>query len=93
MYSSPNIIGDLKSRRLRSAGHVVRMEQSTNVYRILVGKLEGKRPLGWPRRRWEDNIKMDLREVFCDPGVWIALAEDRDQWRAYVRAVMNLVVP
>ena len=60
---------------------------------ILVGKPEGKRPLGRPRCRWEDNIKMDLREVGCDPGDWIYLAEDWDQWRAYVRAVMNLRVP
>ena len=69
------------------------MEQSRNAYRVLVGKPEGKRPLGRPRRRWEDNIMMDLREVGCDPGEWIDLAEDRDQWRAYVRAVMNLRVP
>ena len=69
------------------------MEQSRNAYRGLGGKAEGKRPLGRPRRRLEDNIKMDLREVGCDPGDWIALAEDRDQWRTYVRAVMNLRVP
>ena len=69
------------------------MEQSTNAYRVLVGKPEGKRPLGRPRRRWEDNIKMDLWEVNCNPGEWIDLAEDRDQWRAYVRAAMNLRVP
>ena len=69
------------------------MEQSRNAYRVLVGKLEEKRPLGRPRRRWEDNIKMDLREVGCNPGDWIDLAEDRDQWRAYVRAVMNLRGP
>ena len=65
------------------------MEQSRNAYRVLVGKPESKRPLGRPRRRWEDNIKMDLREAGCDPRDWMALAEDRDQWRAYVRAVMN----
>ena len=69
------------------------MEQSRNAYRALVGKTEGKRHLGRPRHRWEDNIKMDWREVGCDPGEWIDLAEDRDQWRAYVRAVMNLRVP
>ena len=63
------------------------------VYRVSVGKPEGKRPLGRSRRRWEDNIKMDLREVGCDPGEWISLAEDRVQWRAYVSAVMNLRVP
>ena len=93
MYSSPNIIRSLKSRRLRWAGHVTRKEQSRNAYRVLVGKLEGKRPLGRPRRRWENNIKMDLREVGCDAGEWRDLAEDRDQWRAYVRADMNLRVP
>ena len=79
MYSSPNIIRNLKSRRLRRAGHVARMGQSRNAYRVLVGKPESKKLLGKPRRRWEDNIKMDLREVGCDPIGWIALAEDRDQ--------------
>ena len=69
------------------------MEQSRNAYRILVGKPEGKITLGTPRRSWEDNIKIDLREVCCDPGDWIALTEDGDQWRAYVRAAMNLRVP
>ena len=93
MYSSPNIIRSLKSRRLRWAGQVARMEQSRNAYRILVGKLEVKEPLGRPRGKWEDNIRMDLRMMGCDPGDWIALAEDRDQWREYVRAVMNFRVP
>ena len=93
LYSSPNIITNLKSRRLRWAGHVVRMEQIRNTYRVLVGKPESKRPLGRPRRRWEDNIKMDLRKEGCDPRDWIALAEGRDQWRAYVRVVMHLRVP
>ena len=93
MYSSPKIIRCLKSRRLRWAGHVARMEQSRNAYGILLRKPEGKRPLGRPRLRWEDNIKMDLKEVGCDHGEWIDLAEDRNQWRAYVRAVMNLRVP
>ena len=69
------------------------MEQSRNAYTVLVEKPEGKRPLGRPRHRWEDNIKMDLKEVGCDPGEWIDLADDRDQRRAYVRAVMNLWVP
>ena len=68
MYSSPNVIMNLKSRRLRWAGHVTRMEQSRNAYRVLVGKPEGKRPLGRPRRRWEDNIQMDLKEIGCEPG-------------------------
>ena len=92
LYSSPNMIRNLKSRLLRWAGHVTRMEQSRNAYRVLVGKLEGKRPLGRRRRKWEDNIKKDLRKVGCDPGDWIAIAEDRIQWRTYVRAVMNLRV-
>ena len=68
MFSSPNIIRNLKSRRMRWGGHVARMEQSRNAYRVLVGKLAGKRPLGRPRCRWEDNFKMDLRKVCCDPG-------------------------
>ena len=93
LYSSPNIIRNPKSRRLRWAGHVARMEQFRNTCRVLVGKPESKRPLGRPRHRWEDDIKIDLREVGCDPRDWIALAEDRDQWRAYVWAVMNLWVP
>ena len=88
MYSSPDIIRKLKSRRPRLAGHVARMEQFRNAYRVLVGKPKSKRPLGTPRRRWEDNIKMDSREVG-----WIALAEDSDQWRTYVRAVMNVRDP
>ena len=93
MYSSPNIFRNLKCRRLRWAERVARMEQSRNTYRVLMGKPEGKRPLGRPRRRWEDNIKMDLREVGCYPGDWIAVAEVREQWRVCVRAVMNLWVP
>jgi hypothetical protein len=69
------------------------MGESRNAYRILVGKPDGKRPLGRPRRRWVHNIKLDLREVGWDGRVWIALAQDRDRWRAYVNAVMNLRVP
>ena len=69
------------------------MEQSRNAYRVLVGNPEGKRHLGSPRRRCEDNVRMDLKEVGRDPGKWIDVAEDRDQWRAYVSAVMNLRVP
>ena len=92
LHSSSNISRSLKSRLLRWAGHVASMEQSRNAYRVLVGNPEEKRPLGRPRRRWEDNIRMDLREMGCDTGEWIDLAEDRDQWRAYVWAVMNLRV-
>ncbi|KAJ4439386.1 hypothetical protein ANN_07508 [Periplaneta americana] len=93
LYSSPDIIRNIKSRRLRWAGHVARMGKSRNAYRVLVGRPAGKRPLGRPRRRWEDNIKMDLREVGYDGRDWINLDQDRDQWRAYVRAAMNLRVP
>ncbi|KAJ4432993.1 hypothetical protein ANN_15250 [Periplaneta americana] len=90
LFSSPDIIRNTKSRRLRWAGHVARMGESRNAYRVLVGRPEGKRTLGRPRRRWEDNIKMDLREVGYDDREWINLVQDRDRWRAYVRAAMNL---
>ncbi|KAJ4449643.1 hypothetical protein ANN_01047 [Periplaneta americana] len=93
LYSSPDIIRNIKFRRLRWAGHVARMGESRNAYRVLVGRPEGKRPLGKPRRMWEDNIKMDLREVGYDGRDWINLAQDRDQWRAYVRVAMDLRVP
>jgi hypothetical protein len=78
---------------MRWAGLVARMGEGRNVYRVLVGKPEGKRPFGRPRRRWEDGIKMDLREIGWGGGVeWIYLAQDRDRWRAVVNAVMNLRV-
>ncbi|KAJ4444956.1 hypothetical protein ANN_06755 [Periplaneta americana] len=93
LYSSPDIIRNIKSRRLRWAGHVARMGEFRNAYRVLVGRTEGKRPFGRPRRRWEYNIKMDLREVGYEGRDWINLVQDRDQWRAYVRAAMNLRVP
>jgi hypothetical protein len=93
LCSSPNIIRVIKSRRMRWAGHVARMGDGRGVYRILVGRPEGKRPLGRPRRRWEDNIKMDLREMGIDGVNWIQLAQDRVQWRAFVSMVINLRVP
>jgi hypothetical protein len=93
LYSSPSIIRMIKSRRMRRAGHVARMGEKRNAYRILVGKPEGKRPLGRPRCRWVDHIKMDLREIGWDGVDWIDLAQVRDQWRALVNTVMNLRVP
>jgi hypothetical protein len=89
LYSSPSIIRVIKSRRMRWAGHVSRMEQKRNAYRILVGKPEGKRPLGRPRRMWVDSIKMELREVGRSGMDWIDLAQDRDQWMALVNTVMT----
>jgi hypothetical protein len=93
LYSSPNIVRVIKSRRMRSARHVARMGEGRGVYRVLVGKPEGKSPLGTPRRKWEDNIKMDLRKVGYGCVDWKELAQDRDRWRALVSAVMNLRVP
>jgi hypothetical protein len=77
LYSSPNIVRVIKSRSLRLAGHVARMGEGRDVYRVLVGRLEGKRPLGRPRRRREDNIKLDFREIGIDGANWIRLAQDR----------------
>ena len=91
LYFSPNIVRVIKSRRMRWAGHVARMGERRCLYRILVRKPEGRRPLGRPRRRWEDNIKMDLQEVGCGGVDWIELAQDRDRWR--VLEVVNLGVP
>jgi hypothetical protein len=93
LYSSPNIVRVIKSRRMRWAGHVARMWEGRGVYRVLVGKPESKRPLGRPRRRWEDNIKLDLREIEIDGTNWIRLAQDGVQWRAFVDTIMSLRVP
>jgi hypothetical protein len=93
LYSSPNIVSVIKSRRVRWAGHVTRMGEGRGVYRVLVGRPEGRRPLGRPMHRWEDNIKMDLREIRMDGANWIRLARGRVQWRAFVSTVMNLAVP
>ena len=83
----------IKSRIMRWAGHVACMEERRGVYRVLVGKSEEKRPIGRPRRRWEDNIKKDIQEVGCEGMDWIDLAQDRDRQRALVNGVMNLRVP
>jgi hypothetical protein len=93
LYSSPSIIRIIKSRRMRWAGHVARMGEKRNAYRLSVGKPEGKRPLGRPRRRWVDNIKIDLLEIGWGGVDWNGLAQDRDMWRTLVNAVMNLRVP
>ena len=93
LYCSSTIVRVIKSRRMRWEGHVARMGETRVVYMVLLGKPEGKRPFGRPRRRWEDNIKMDLQEVECVGVDWIELAQDRDRWRALVTAVMNLRVP
>jgi hypothetical protein len=92
-YSSPTILRVIKSRRMRWAGHVPRMGEGRGVCRVLLGKPEGKKLLGRPRRRWEDNIKMDLQEVGCEGMDWIELAQDKDRWRALVNAVINFRVP
>ena len=92
-YSSPIIFRVIKSRRMRWAGHVARMRKKTGVYGVLVGKSEGKRPLGRPKRGWEDNINVDLQEVEYGGMDWIELTQDRDRWGALVNAVLNLRVP
>jgi len=93
LYSLPNIVRVVKSRQMRWAGRVARMEEDRGVQRVLVGKPEGKRPLGRPRHRWEDNIKMDLQEVGGGRRDWMELAQDRDRWRAVVGTVRDFRVP
>jgi hypothetical protein len=90
LYSSPNIVRVIKSRRMRCAGHVARMEEGKGVYGVLAGRPEGKRPLGRPRHRWEDNIKMNLREIGIDGANWIRLDQDRVRWGDFVNTAMNL---
>jgi hypothetical protein len=93
LYSSLNIVRVIKSRRMRWAGHVARMGEGRVAYRVLVGRPEGKRPVGRPRRRRENNIKTDLREIGIDGANWIRLAQDRVHWRAFVNTEINLRVP
>ena len=89
LYPSPNIVLVIKWRRMRWAGHVARMGEERGLNKLLVGKPEGKRPLGRPRRRWVDNIRMDRQEVGCGYMGWIGLAQERDRWRTLVSALMN----
>jgi hypothetical protein len=93
LYCSPNIHRVIKSRRMRWAGHVARMWDKRSVCRVLVGKPEGKRPLGRPTRGWEDNIKMNIQEVGCGNMDWNEMAQNRDRCRALVNVVMDLRVP
>jgi hypothetical protein len=93
LYSSSSIARMIRSRRMRWAEHVTCMGERRAVYRVLVGRPDGKRPLGRPRHRWGDSIKMAVQEVGCESMDWIKLARDRDGWRALVNAVMNLRVP
>jgi hypothetical protein len=93
LYSSPSIVRVIKARRMRWVGHMACMREVRGAYNILVGRPEERRTLGRPRRRWEDNIKMDLREIGFGDVDWIHLVQVRDTWRAVVNTVMNLRVP
>jgi len=84
LYASPDVIGVIKSRRMRLAGHIAYIGEMRNAYKILIGRPEGKSPLVWPRRTWEDNIRLDLREIRWEVVKWIHLTQDRDQWRTLV---------
>jgi hypothetical protein len=92
LYSLPTIVQVIKSRRMRWAGHVAYIGEGRGVYRVLVGKPLGRIPLERLRHRWEDNVKMDLKEVGCGGKDWIKLSQDRDRWQTLVNAVMNLWV-
>ena len=92
LYRSPNIASGIKSRKLRWAGHVARMEEGRSAFQILTGKPSGKIPLGRPRRRWEDNIRMDLEGMGINAGNWVDSTQDRNYWRALVNAALNLRV-
>jgi hypothetical protein len=93
LYHSCNIVRVIKSRRLRWAGHVARMEEGRSAFKILTRYPTGKRPLRWPRRRWKDNIRMDLEEIGINMGNCVDSAQDRDYWRALVNVTLNLRVP
>jgi hypothetical protein len=89
LYSSPDIIRQIKSRRMKWAGHVARMGEESKLYRVLVENPAGKRPLGRARSRWEDGLKMDLREIGWEGVEWIYFVQDKNRWRAFVNTVMN----
>jgi len=93
LYSSTSIVWEIKLRKMRWVVYVAYLGDRRGVYRVLAGKPEGKRPVGRPKHRWEDNINMDLQEVRCGAMDWIDLAHDRDSWQARVNAVMNFRVP
>ena len=93
LYRSTNTVRVFESRRLICAGYVARMEEGRSAFKILTGKPSGKRPLGTPRRRWEDNIGMDLEEMSINAENWVNSAQDRNYWRALVNAALNLRVP
>ena len=93
LYLSPNVVRVIKSRRLRWAGHVTRMEEGRSAFKIVTGEPTGKRPLGRPRRRWEYNIRMDLQEIGVNAGNSVDSTQDRNYWRALVNAALNLRVP
>ena len=93
MYRSPKIVRVIKTKRLRWAGHVARMEEGTSVPKILTGEPVGKRPLGRPRRRWKDNIRIYLKEIGIDTRSWVNSAQDRDYWRVLVNEGLNLRPP
>ena len=92
LYRSPNIVRVIRSRRLKWAGHVARMEESRGASKILTGTPTGKRPLGMSRHRWEDNIRMDLKGICINARNWVDLAQDRDYWRGIVNTVLNTPV-
>jgi hypothetical protein len=93
LYSAPNIVRVITSRKMRWTGHVARIGEGRDIHRTLVGRPEGKRPLGRSRQRWEDDIKLDLKEIGIDGTNWTLLAQDKVQWRAFVNTVMNLRFP
>jgi hypothetical protein len=93
LYRSPNIVREIKSRILRWEGHVAKMEESRSAFKILTGKSTGKKPLGTPRSRWEDNIRIDLKEIGINTRNWVDSAQDRDYWRALVNAALNIRIP